>query len=42
MSEEAAAGGPAVHDVFHLDQCKADGMSYCSDHCPIGVTVLNP
>eukprot|EP01043_Picozoa_sp_COSAG02_P034951 COSAG02_NODE_2474_length_8740_cov_6.957991_3_plen_177_part_00 len=82
----SAEEGPAVHDVFHLDQCKADGacslwtvngilarhfsnacsrsralrvlcsccdgralaycdcsgMPFCSDHCPVGVTILNP
>ena len=38
----AASGAPTVHDVFHLDQCKAEGMEFCSDHCPIGVTVALP
>ena len=38
----AASGAPTLHDVFHLDQCKAEGMEFCSDHCPIGVTVALP
>jgi exonuclease III len=38
----ASGDGPSLHDVYHLDQCKVENMAYCSDHCPVGITMLNP